>query len=372
MNRKTVILVAVCSLFILINSVLAQGTAFTYQGQLQSGGSPANGNYDFTFALFNNSATNTGQVGSTLTNLDVGVTNGLFTITLDFGPEVFTGGSAWLAIGVTTNGGSNFSALNPLQELTPTPYAIYAPNSGTAANVTGAVTLSQLPGAVVTNTETGVTLSGTFSGNGGGLTNLPAAKLTGNLPAISGANLTGVALIAGGNTFNGNQTFTNGNIAIGTNGASALLQVAGPVEMGSGTGTTEAPNRPGLIVRRINSTSDTSNSVVAAVSSSFYLARDGTPGGFIIKILADAGAPVIAGTALNASGATANYYNVLFGGGVGTYQIWTEAQQIGYFRLTFGDPYNSGDMTEVVLTRFIGNGNDTPEWAGTVTSTFNQ
>ena len=43
---------------------------------------------------------------------------------------------------------------------------------------------------------TGVTTSTTFSGSGANLTNLPAANLTGALPAISGANLTGMA--AGG------------------------------------------------------------------------------------------------------------------------------------------------------------------------------
>ena len=100
---------------------------------IANNGSPANGNFDFTFALFNNSSTNTGQIGSTLTDLDVGVTNGLFTVTLDFGP-VFPGDSNWLSIGVRTNGGDTFAALNPLQELTPTPYAIYAPNAGTAAS----------------------------------------------------------------------------------------------------------------------------------------------------------------------------------------------------------------------------------------------
>jgi hypothetical protein len=109
------------------NGLLAQGTAFTYQGQLNSGGSPANGNYDFTFALFNTNHTSGGQVGGTLTNLDVGVTNGLFLTALDFG-DVFTGSATWLAIGVRSNGGNSFTALNPLQEITPTPYAIYAPN----------------------------------------------------------------------------------------------------------------------------------------------------------------------------------------------------------------------------------------------------
>ena len=38
----------------------------------------------------------------------------------------------------------------------------------------------------------GVTTSTTFSGSGASLTNIPSAQLTGALPAISGANLTGV------------------------------------------------------------------------------------------------------------------------------------------------------------------------------------
>ena len=50
----------------------------------------------------------------------------------------------------------------------------------------------------VTFADTGVDLAGivtatTFSGSGASLTNLPAGNLTGALPAISGANLTGIA-----------------------------------------------------------------------------------------------------------------------------------------------------------------------------------
>ena len=50
----------------------------------------------------------------------------------------------------------------------------------------------------VTFADTGVDLAGivtatTFSGSGASLTNLPAANVTGTLPAISGANLTGIA-----------------------------------------------------------------------------------------------------------------------------------------------------------------------------------
>jgi len=72
--------------FLFFTSALAaraQGTAFTYQGQLANNGLLANGSYDLTFSLF--SASNgVGQVGGTLTNSAVAVSNGLFTATLDF------------------------------------------------------------------------------------------------------------------------------------------------------------------------------------------------------------------------------------------------------------------------------------------------
>ncbi len=178
MKIKIQHLFSLLTVFAGIHQASAQGTAFTYEGQLNRSGSPANGNYDFTFALFNNSSTNSGQVGNRLTNLDVGVTNGLFTVTMNFG-AVFTGNATWLAIGVRSNGGSSFTALSPLQELTPTPYAIYAPNAGSAAsansvaatNITGPIALAQLPAGLVTNNETNVTLgnvtlSGQFNGSG--------------------------------------------------------------------------------------------------------------------------------------------------------------------------------------------------------------
>jgi photosystem II stability/assembly factor-like uncharacterized protein len=166
------------SLLTSIQSALAQGTAFTYQGQLTAGGGPASGSYDFTFALFNNSSTNSGQVGVTLTNLDLGVTNGLFTVTLDFG-ESFPGASRWLSIGVRTNGGGSFTALNPLQELTPTPYAIYTANAGSvaASNINGTLPPNDLPANVITNDASGVMINGIFTGSGSGLTNVPGTMV---------------------------------------------------------------------------------------------------------------------------------------------------------------------------------------------------
>src|SRR5579864_2671646 len=83
----------------LVDSAAAQGTAFTYQGRLNSGASPANGNYDLSFALFTSSAGGVAIAGP-VTNTAVGVTNGLFTTTVDFG-DVFSGASNWLEIAVS-------------------------------------------------------------------------------------------------------------------------------------------------------------------------------------------------------------------------------------------------------------------------------
>jgi hypothetical protein len=137
-----------------LSTAQAQGTAFTYQGQLSSGTNPANGHFDLTFELFT-ALTGGSQAGPTVTNLDVGVTNGLFTVLADFGSVYTNGTPYWLQLGVRTNGGGSFTALSPRQELTPVPYSV------TAENVTGAILLAQLPAGVVTNNESSVTFSNT-------------------------------------------------------------------------------------------------------------------------------------------------------------------------------------------------------------------
>jgi hypothetical protein len=119
------------------STVSAQGNAFTYQGRLNDSGSRANGIYDLQFTLFD-AATSGNQVGPTVTDLAVGVTNGLFVTTIDFGP-VFDGTALWLQIGVETNGaGGDFTPLSALQPLTPAPYAVFASSAGTAATATTA------------------------------------------------------------------------------------------------------------------------------------------------------------------------------------------------------------------------------------------
>lgn len=104
---------------------LAQGTAFTYQGQLADGGVPVTGSYDVRAILYNADLGGS-QVGLIITNLAVSVERGCFTTPLDFGPGVFDGSRRWLEIAVRPSGSGSFTALNPRQELTPAPYALYA------------------------------------------------------------------------------------------------------------------------------------------------------------------------------------------------------------------------------------------------------
>ena len=218
----------ILALTVLVLSALgasAQGTAFTYQGRLNNGGYPANGSYDLTFALFD-AVSGPAQVGTTLTKSPTAVSNGLFTVTLDFGNQ-FPGAARWLEIGVRTNGGG-FTALAPRQALTSAPYAITAGNlSGSvlAAQITGTVPLAQLPGNLVTNGQTGVTLGGTFSGNGAGLTNLNAANLTGTVPL---AQLPGNLVTNGATGVNFSGTFTASGVINGGNFVWASSPGVGP------------------------------------------------------------------------------------------------------------------------------------------------
>jgi hypothetical protein len=101
-----------------LSSALAQGTAFTYQGRLHDGASVGNGNYDLTFALFGAPIGGI-QHGGTLTNAATPVSNGLFTVTLDFGNQ-YPGAERWLEIAVRSCGSPAANqVLSPRQPITP-------------------------------------------------------------------------------------------------------------------------------------------------------------------------------------------------------------------------------------------------------------
>lgn len=166
--------VALCGLFASQITVLAQGTLFTYQGQLLLNSSVANGQFDMQFKL-HPTPTTTNQVGATLTNAPVGVTNGLFTVPLDFG-NVFTTSPLYLEIGVRTNGSTAaYTILSPVQLISSAPYAVQALNStffsGGVVDTQLSANVPLLNGTdVFTGTDSFANASGTFSGTFSGAT----------------------------------------------------------------------------------------------------------------------------------------------------------------------------------------------------------
>ena len=122
---KTKLMLAILSLVYFVNTANAQiliDSTFTYQGQLQDNGQAADGNYDFTFRLYNFAAGGT-QIGPTESAANHPVSNGLFTVELNFGDDAFKGEARWLEIEV------NGTTLSPRQKVNPTPYSSYSRNT---------------------------------------------------------------------------------------------------------------------------------------------------------------------------------------------------------------------------------------------------
>ncbi len=160
------------------SSAQAVGTAFTYQGTLEDNGSLATGSYDLQFRVLDGVG---GQQGSTVVADNVVVTQGVFTVVLDFGTNVFTGNPRFLQIGVRpgTSTGS-YTILAPDTPVLGAPYAQTANVAAVAdaalsvasgsivessfvsgsvssrAIATGAVTSSEIAAGAVTNADIGI------------------------------------------------------------------------------------------------------------------------------------------------------------------------------------------------------------------------
>lgn len=128
-RRHTPLALALLSALATSNA-LAIGTAFTYQGTLEDAGNPANGLYDFEFRLAD-------AVGvPVLTTGDINVVNGVFTVTLDFGPSAFAGADRALRIAVRPGASVGaYTTLTPDTTLQPAPYAQTAAAAQFAATI---------------------------------------------------------------------------------------------------------------------------------------------------------------------------------------------------------------------------------------------
>lgn len=203
----TVVVYLACSA-----AVLAQTTAFTYQGKLSDGGTPANGTYDLQFKLYDALADGNLQGSpNTVTKTGVQVNAGVFTVQLDFGANAFPGADRFLEIGVKRPADSSYTPLAPRQPVTSNPYAIKsknAVNADTATNSTqlGGVAANQY---VQTNDSRLSDARNPLSGSASYIQNGTAPQSTSNFN-ISGNGVLGGTLRVTGNVGIGTTASPNG------------------------------------------------------------------------------------------------------------------------------------------------------------------
>ena len=212
------IVVVVFAVFLSTMLASAQTTAFTFQGRLNDGASPANGTYEMEFRLFDAVAAGA-QVGGTITNNSVSVVNGIFTVQLDFTATPFAAGAnRWVQVSVRkASDPPGFTTLSPRQPVGSQPYAIRAnsaANADNATNATNATSAGNVTGVV------GIANGGTGSatGDGSGLNNLNGSNIA--TGTVADARLSTNVTVQG-NTFNGN------NQLVQTNGSGELPSVSG-------------------------------------------------------------------------------------------------------------------------------------------------
>ena len=241
------------------HAALAQ-TSFTYQGVLTSAGQPAQGAHDIRFRLYSVPSGGT-PLGGTLCADNGEVTDGLFTVVLDFGGQFTSGATRYLEVetrqdtGLSCANTSGYTLLSSRQAITAAPIAIYATLAGAADTAGNAANLGGQPATFFTNasnlssgvvadarlassvartniaqTFTGAmtfsNASSSFTGSGAGLTGLNASNLASG--TLADARLsTNVARRDIANTFAANNIFS-GLVGIGTASPSDRLEVFGP------------------------------------------------------------------------------------------------------------------------------------------------
>jgi hypothetical protein len=176
------LLVLLSTLTLQLPTCLAQGTSFTYQGRLVHGGDAANGLYEMSVVLYD-AVINGSVVGTPQTLAPVPVSNGLFTATLDFGADAFTGAARWLEITVTPFGSDQPPVtLHPRQPVLPVPYALHAYNAA------GLMTFNDAPLDLKVNGQRALRLDASlgFSPNVIG-----GASVNGVVPGVLGATIGG-------------------------------------------------------------------------------------------------------------------------------------------------------------------------------------
>jgi hypothetical protein len=113
------------------SAVFGQTTSFTYQGRLVEAGNLVSGSRLIRFTLYDESGV---AIPNASVEKSVTVTNGIFSTTLDFGENTFSGANRSLEIAVKINSNDQFTVLSPRQNILSAPYAIKSKNAQNAVN----------------------------------------------------------------------------------------------------------------------------------------------------------------------------------------------------------------------------------------------
>lgn len=195
-KMKKIIFALLINLFF-VGLAGAQTTEFTYQGRLLDNSLPPTANYDFEFSLWDSLVAGS-QQGTTQTVTGVAVSNGIFSVRLDFGMQ-FPGAPRFLQIAVRPSGPGGYTTLAPRQPFTSSPYAIRSINAGTADALSSACASCITDAQVANNlTITGGTINNTAIG---GTTPASATFTTANANIFNATeqyNLGGARILATG------------------------------------------------------------------------------------------------------------------------------------------------------------------------------
>ncbi|MDQ4122823.1 MAG: hypothetical protein M3209_15410 [Acidobacteriota bacterium] len=237
-NQLASIRALITAFVVCVSSIAVSGqtTEFTYQGRLtNSTGTLLTGNYDFEFKLYN-ALTGGTQLGTTQQKPGVTVSNGIFTVNLDFGDQFGTS-ARFLEIAVRS-GTASFAVLAPRQQITSAPYSIrslYAASAADSSRLNGvsASNYVQTSDSRLSDARTPLPGSGNYIQN---RTNVQPGSTSFNIDGTGTANVFNASSqfnLSGSRILGANQ---NDNLFLGGGAGSALDTGANGVFVGRNAG----------------------------------------------------------------------------------------------------------------------------------------
>ena len=218
------ILVLIFTAAVLTGTAFGQSSSFNYQGKLTETGAAATGTYQFQFKLYD-AVAGGNQVGSTLSDVSVNVTDGNFSANLDFGAAAFSGGDRYLDVSVRKTAGDLYTPLTPRQKINSAPYATKAAKAADAEAVGGQSAATIATAIQAVNSATSANTASTIVKRDATGKIVIGGIQFGDGTSMTSAATSGSAILATPNIWTGTNTFSAG-ISAGNN---PITNVGNPV-----------------------------------------------------------------------------------------------------------------------------------------------